>query len=128
MNQQTTSGITVSIEPFYHPGHSRPVENNYLFAYRIHIENNSDVPVQLLRRHWYIKEGTGIQGGVEGEGVVGKKPVIQPGDHHNYVSWCQLQSGIGTMHGYYTLRNCEEGGDFRVAIPKCLLVATPLLN
>lgn len=128
MDVLTTNGITVIVETFYHPHYSRPVEGQYVFAYRITIENNSKEQVQLMRRHWYIWESTGVRREVEGEGVVGEQPVLEPGQRHQYVSWCHLSSGMGSMHGYYTMRQTEQDATFEVAIPRFMMQAEPIAN
>jgi ApaG protein len=128
MDVLITNGITVIVEHFYHPRYSRPVEGQYVFAYRITIENNSSETVQLMRRHWYIWESTGLQREVEGEGVVGEQPTLEPGQRHQYVSWCHLSSGMGSMHGHYTMRNCVDDASFQVGIPRFWLQAEPLLS
>ena len=78
MEAQITNGIKISVETFFQPSHSIPVHDKFIFTYKIHIENISDQTVQLLRRHWFILDAYGEMREVEGEGVIGKQPVIEP--------------------------------------------------
>ena len=123
METLTTNGIRISIETFYQQNYSRPLENKYIFAYRVSIENRSSKTVQVMRRHWYIKDSSGLTREVEGEGIVGKQPTLYPGEIHQYVSWSPLISDIGKMHGTYLLVNKDTGQEFRVSIPHFKLIA-----
>ncbi len=123
METLTTNGIKISVETFYQKNYSRPMENKYIFAYRVSIENRSNKVVQVLRRHWYIKDSSGVVREVEGEGIVGKQPVIYPGEVHQYVSWSPLISDIGKMYGTYLLLNKDADKEFRVSIPHFSLIA-----
>ncbi len=110
-------GITISVETFYQPEYSNPLNSEYMFAYRISIENNNSFPVKLLRRHWFIFDSNGSTREVEGEGVVGVQPVIKPGDCYQYVSGCNLRSEIGKMHGTYLMENMHSLKTFTASIP-----------
>ncbi len=74
MVSKISEGIEISVETFYQPDYSNPVSGEFMFAYRIHIENLNNFAVKLHRRHWHIVEGSGSQREVEGEGVVGVQP------------------------------------------------------
>jgi len=123
METLTTKGITISVESFYHSGYSKPVENKYVFAYRINIENKSDQTVQLLRRHWFIHDSNGAIREVEGEGVIGKQPVLVAGASHQYVSWSPLMTDVGKMYGTYLMLDKASGKEFKVKIPEFKLIA-----
>jgi len=99
-----------------------------IFAYRITIENNSDFTVKLLRRHWYISDSTHVKREVQGEGVVGLQPVIEPGNTHQYVSGCNIKSDFGKMHGYFIMEQLIDGKQFKVIIPSFNLILPFLLN
>jgi len=101
MTSLTTNGIKVSAETFYLNNISKPSKNEFLFNYKIVIENLSSHTVKLLKREWKIKDGYGNVSIVEGEGVVGKQPVIEPNRIHQYISGCQLNTEIGFMSGVY---------------------------
>ena len=128
MNTLTTKGIKISAEVFYQTKYSNPALDKYIFAYRITILNQRDEVVQLKRRHWIIKDATGVIREVEGEGVVGKQPVLHPGASHQYTSWCQLQSEIGAMRGTYQMVIVADDESFQVDIPPFQLVAPFKLN
>lgn len=125
---QITEGVGVAVEPFYQAGHSDPIAGNFIFLYKVSIENLSDVPVQLLRRHWLITDGDGSKREVEGEGVVGMMPVIKPGEVYRYHSACNLMTGLGRMGGRYYMKNLYNHQEFAVTIPAFLLVFPGLLN
>ncbi|MCF8237935.1 MAG: Co2+/Mg2+ efflux protein ApaG [Saprospiraceae bacterium] len=128
METTITQGIRVSVETFYQEKHSSPVDERFVYAYRITIRNESNETVQLMRRHWYIRDSNNILREVEGEGVIGQQPVLEPGEHHEYVSWTNLLTDVGKMYGIYTMR--KEGDDTRidVQIPEFTMVAPYRLN
>jgi len=99
-----------------------------VFAYKIDIRNNSEYTVKLLRRHWYIYDANGVVREVEGEGVVGQQPVLEPGDSRQYVSGCNLKSGLGKMRGTYQMERLVDGRTFMVEIPEFTLVVPYRLN
>ncbi len=118
----TTEGITISVRPIYLDGQSDALARKFVFAYFIRIENHSRENVQLLRRHWFIRHANGRTEEVEGEGVVGKQPIIVPGHFHEYNSFCILETMEGSMEGTYLMQR-EKGELFRVTIPKFSLRA-----
>jgi len=118
----TTEDITVTVRPVYLDSRSDFFEKRFVFGYFIHIENQSLREVQLLRRYWRIEEATGRVQEVEGEGVIGKQPLILPGTAHTYSSYSVLTSFEGTMEGHYLME--RPGGErFRVYIPRFNLCA-----
>lgn len=118
----TTEGITVTAHPTYIDGQSDILRKKFVFGYFIRIANNTDEPVRLMRRHWFISDSNGDVKQVEGEGVVGKQPVIPPGEAHVYNSFSILQTFEGAMEGTYLMRR-ESGEEFRVVIPRFVLRA-----
>jgi len=128
MNTTTTQGVTVSVTTNYLPDYSSPSQEHYVFAYKIDILNGSEYTVKLLRRHWYIYDANGVVREVEGEGVVGQQPVLEPGESHQYVSGCNLKSGLGKMRGTYQMERLVDGKEFTVDIPEFTLVVPYRLN
>lgn len=128
MVQQITEGISITVETFYQPAQSNPVSAEYLFAYRITIENFSPTAIKLLRRHWHIADSNGSFREVEGEGVVGQQPIIEPGGNYQYVSACNLRSEIGKMWGNYQMENLYNKKLFQVTIPEFQMIAPFKLN
>lgn len=116
MYRTVTRQIAVRVEPFYLDDRSEPAENRYVWAYRITIDNQSEDFVQLLSRHWRITDAAGRVEEVQGDGVVGEQPELNPGDSYQYTSGCPLTTPSGIMSGRYTMRN-EHGETFDVAIP-----------
>ena len=123
-----TEGVKISVETFYQPDYSQPMNAEYMFAYRIIIQNESEFTVKLLRRHWYIFDSNGALREVEGEGVIGQQPVIEPQQSHQYVSGCHLKTEMGKMHGTYLMERIIDGKFFYVNIPEFQLVAPFKLN
>lgn len=128
MHTLTTQGIKVSVEATYQPAYSRPLEMKYIFSYHIVIENLSNETVQLLRRHWHIFDSNGIIREVEGEGVIGKQPVLAPGEVHQYASWSPLMTELGKMSGTYLFVRQSDNEQFKVKIPEFQLLAPFKLN
>jgi ApaG protein len=118
----TTEQITITVRPIYLAGQSDIVARKFVFAYFVRIENNSNEPIQLLRRHWFIHDSTGDIKEVEGAGVVGKQPMILPGKSHEYNSFCVLESFEGYMEGTYLVKR-KNGEQFHTTIPRFTLRA-----
>ncbi len=119
----TTDDITVIVRPMYLDDRSNFFEKRFAFGYAVRIENGGYEDVQLLRRHWQIREATGRFQDVEGEGVIGAQPVIAPGMAYEYESVCEIGAFEATMEGTYLMQR-SGGARFRIAIPQCpLLVA-----
>ncbi|WP_027000904.1 Co2+/Mg2+ efflux protein ApaG [Eisenibacter elegans] len=128
MATQVSEGIKISVLTQYQADYSSPQQFHYVFTYRIRIENESPHTVQLLRRHWYIYDANGTLKEVEGEGVVGQQPILEPGDVYEYVSGCNLRTGMGKMRGNYLMERILDGKSFRATIPEFTLVVPYLLN
>jgi ApaG protein len=123
-----TQDIKISVETMYQDDYSNPGNEQFMFAYRIEIENLSEYTIQLKRRKWYIFDSSGIIREVEGEGVVGLQPVIEPGTSHAYVSGCQLSTEIGSMKGHYYMTRVLKDTEFTVDIPEFQLIVPYKLN
>jgi ApaG protein len=118
----TTDNITIKVRPIYLDGQSEVIGKRFVFAYFIKIENHGTSPVQLVRRHWFIRDASGEVKEVEGEGVVGRQPVIKPGESHEYNSFCVLETFEGSMEGTYQMLR-SDGEVFFVVIPRFALRA-----
>jgi ApaG protein len=116
MYSETTRGITVTVQPIFLEDQSSPAEGHYVWAYRVRIDNNSDDTVQLKRRHWKITDALGRMQEVEGAGVVGEQPVLEPGETYEYTSGTPLSTPSGIMMGTYQMES-DDGETFDVAIP-----------
>lgn len=127
MESAITNGIEVSVETYFQDELSDVRISHYVFAYKITITNNSNQIVQLIKRHWNIIEGNGKRSSVQGDGVVGEQPMIEPGTAYTYVSGCNLNSEFGKMYGTYQMRNPVDGIEFSVLIPAFFLT-TPWLS
>lgn len=123
-----TNDIKISVETAYQNNRLNNYEGHHMFAYRITIENHSEFTIKLLRRHWYITDLNHGHQEVEGEGVVGLQPLLEPGAVHQYVSGCSLQSEFGKMVGTYQMERQLDGKKFEVRIPEFKLIAPFRLN
>jgi ApaG protein len=93
--------VGIHVLTTYLPSHSHPEDDQYTFAYTITISNDSELPVQLLSRHWIITDANNDVQEVRGEGVVGEQPVIPPGESFRYTSGATLTTPVGCMEGSY---------------------------
>jgi ApaG protein len=118
----TTDGITVTVRPVYLDGQSDLMQRRFVFSYFIRIQNEGFSEVQLLRRHWFIRDAEGRLHEVEGEGVVGQQPIIPAGRTHEYNSFCVLETFEGAMEGTYLMERAD-GERFHVVIPRFTLRA-----
>jgi ApaG protein len=123
----TTNGIVVRVSVSYLPEQSEPGKGRWFWAYHIRIENEGATRVKLVSREWAIRDGRGALHEVRGEGVVGEKPVIEPGDSFDYVSGCPLSTPTGSMTGRYFMV-ASDGSTFAVDIPHFPLVAPPVVS
>ena len=103
MSEATTRGIRISVESEYAPDRSRPAQSQWFFLYTITITNEGTETAQLKTRHWIITDGTGHVEEVRGPGVVGKEPVLEPGESFTYTSGCPLPTPFGVMEGTYQM-------------------------
>lgn len=110
-----THKVTVRVAPRYLPDQSDPDRPLHVWSYHIRVENHGHEAVQLLARHWTITDGDGRVDHVDGPGVIGQQPVIEPGGAFDYVSGCPLSTSSGTMEGHYEMRG--ENGAFDARIP-----------
>ena len=109
-------GIVVRVAVNFLPEQSRIEAGKWFWVYHIRIENESNQTVQLLTRHWRITDGRGSVNFIDGDGVVGEQPILHPGQSHDYVSGCPLQTSNGSMEGHYSFRG-EDGSEIKAAIP-----------
>jgi ApaG protein len=116
MYKATTRAIQVTVEPQYLPDQSEPAKSQYVWAYTVRIENGGDVAVQLRSRHWKITDGLGRLQEVKGPGVVGKTPLLRPGEVFEYTAGTPLSTPSGIMGGTYQMVD-EAGEKFDIEIP-----------
>jgi ApaG protein len=119
-SEATTRGIRVRTASSYVPERSQPDLEQWFFRYTVEITNDGQQTAQLLRRHWIITDANGQTGEVEGEGVIGKQPLLGPGDTFSYTSACPMQTPFGTMHGTYRMVT-DSGEHFDIEIAPFLL-------
>jgi ApaG protein len=123
-----SSGIKISVVTHYEEEFSSAENQQFYFSYDIRIENINEYPVQLLRREWFITDSNGDKREVEGEGVVGEQPIIEPGSSYAYRSSCDFMTEIGTMHGSYLMKRLDAGLIFKARIPEFIMEVPFKLN
>lgn len=128
MVQQVTKGIKISVETNFEGTFYKNYKVHFAFGYTVTIENQSKDSVQLNSRHWEILDALNNTEFADGEGVIGKKPVLKPGESHTYTSGCLLTSPFGAMQGHYNMINLNNTTKFKVTIPAFKLSAKFALN
>ena len=116
MYSATTRAISVTVEPTYLAEQSSPVDDHYVWAYHVRIENLGKEVVQLLARHWRITDSMGRVQEVRGAGVVGEQPVLNPGESFEYTSGTPLPTPSGIMVGSYEMES-QNGERFDIDVP-----------
>jgi len=124
MTEQVTKGIKISVKTVFEGTFLKNEFIHYAFSYEIYIKNLSEDATQLLSRKWTILDSLNENETIYGEGVVGKTPIIQPGELHKYKSGCVLRSPNGAMKGFYLMENYSTSSQFKVRIPSFKLSAT----
>ena len=127
MERAVTREVQVSVECFFLEHESVPDLERYSFAYKIRLKNLGHTRVQLISRHWIITDGTGEERHVHGDGVVGKQPMLEPGEEFEYMSGSLLPTPVGTMQGTYQMIN-DAGEVFDVQIPVFTLAVPGAFN
>lgn len=128
MVQQVTNGIKISVKTNFEGVSYQNFRMFFSFSYQITIENQSNDCVQLVSRHWNIFDSLKSEQVVEGEGVIGKKPILTPKKSYTYSSYCNLTSPIGSMKGFFNMINFTTTKSFRVFIPTFQLTVPAISN
>ena len=123
----SAAAIHISPVPRYLAERSSPEDDHYVFAYTITITNRGDERVTLISRRWLITDANGKRVEVEGSGVVGEQPAIDAGSDYTYTSGVSLETPVGVMEGFYTLRR-DDGSEFEAPIPAFRLALPNLIN
>lgn len=127
MSTHTAYAIEIKVESRYLREQSDPSASRYAFAYTIHIKNTGAIAAQLIDRHWKIIDGNGELKEVQGPGVVGEQPLLEPGASFTYTSGCLLETPVGTMEGSYGMR-AKDGHNFAAPIALFRLAKPNALN
>jgi len=117
MEQKVESGITIVATPFFLKMERVRGQYRNVFQYHIEITNTNAFPVQLLRRQWKIADGFLELSKVEGEGVIGEKPIISAGETYVYTSFCPLIYPVGKMEGKYLFQRLDNEQHFEAQVP-----------
>jgi ApaG protein len=128
LSDTTTRGIRIVAVSTYEPERSAPGEGYFFFSYRIRIENEGEAAVQLLSRRWIITDDRGEVTRVEGPGVVGETPLLQPDEAFEYTSFCPLPTQVGTMEGHFVMLLPGTGERFEALISPFTLAVPGAVN
>src|ERR1044071_131339 len=128
MVSQITRGIKISVKTSFEGTYFKNYKIHFAFSYEIAIENHGKDSVQLTSRHWEIFDSLSDPEVVDGEGVIGNKPALKPGESHTYSSGCLLSSPFGAMRGYFNMVNFATTRNFRVIVPTFKLSAPFAIN
>ncbi len=119
--------VKVTAQSFFLPDQSDEDNDQYVFAYTIHIENVGQVSAQLISRHWFITDADNQVQEVRGVGVIGEQPTLKPGDHFEYTSGSSINTIVGTMRGTYHMV-AEDGTKFDAIVPEFTLSVPRVLH
>jgi ApaG protein len=112
--------VLVEAQPQYIESQSLPEQNRFVFAYTITITNAGMIPARLMTRHWVITDANGKVQEVNGDGVVGEHPYLNPGDSFRYTSAAMIETPVGVMQGKYLMQS-DHGENFSAPIPRFTL-------
>ena len=124
--KEITNYISVSVNPEYLHQQSEPSDNHFTWAYHVKIENSGNTNVQVLARHWKITDIKGHSHEIVGDGLVGKQPILKPGEVFKYSSGTPLSTSSGFMSGSFLVIS-EDGELFNAIVPSFSL-DSPLSN
>ena len=127
MSQDKIQAIDINVDVRFLKQESDPAKQSYAFAYTIMIQNNSGDWCKLLNRHWVITDADGKTEEVQGEGVVGEQPELNPGQGFRYSSYAVIATPVGSMHGIYEFQT-KGGARFEVPIPAFSLSPAELVH
>ena len=116
MYEQRTRDVVVRVEPEFLNEQSSPADDRYIWAYTVEIENQGKEDMLVVEREWQIADRNGQVQTVRGEGVVGEKPCLKPGEIFRYTSGAPLSAPSGIMHGTYHVETMA-GERYEVDIP-----------
>lgn len=119
--------VAVEARSRYLADQSDPDAPRFVFSYTIRLRNEGAVSAQLIGRHWIITDADGEVEEVRGEGVVGKQPVLAPGEDFEYSSGAVLKTAVGSMHGSYAMQ-AADGTRFEAPIAPFTLSVPRSLN
>tara|TARA_B100000768_G_scaffold132871_1_gene123587 strand:+ start:61 stop:447 length:387 start_codon:yes stop_codon:yes gene_type:complete len=128
MINHVTKGVRISVKTIYDGSYFKNYNLHFAFNYIIKITNQGKNTVQLKTRHWRIFDSLSSDIIIDGEGVIGEKPLIKPGDSYEYSSGCLITSPVGAMRGFYNMIDVNNGKNFRAYIPTFKLTAPQALN
>ena len=116
MYSKTTNDVTVTVTPYFLDDQSSPQESHFVWAYQVNITNSGNKSIKVSQRNWLIIDANGKVINVQGEGVVGEFPIIEPGQTFEYTSGTPLETNSGIMQGFYLVSQ-DNGEKLKIDIP-----------
>lgn len=123
----STATTDIQVETQFLPEHSVEDQTKYAFAYQVTITNKADYAVTLLSRYWLLTDANGKKTEVQGEGVVGEQPTIEPQQSYQYVSGAVVETPVASMQGYYEMKQAN-GETYQAPIVPFRLSVPGLIN
>ena len=120
-NSTTPSGLRVSVDQLIyeraeeHLSCSKP----HAFVYHLTIHNNTNRSIKLFGRKWIIQELSEISI-IEGDGVIGKTPNINPGKYFSYHSYHITSTDASAQGMFYGID--EWNNLVHIKIPRFNLI------
>ena len=118
-----TAGVRIRVRPKFMHDESEPSEGKFIWAYTVDVENETEQTWTIVRRHWHIVDAAGRTQLVEGEGVIGQTPTIEPGERFSYTSGAPLSAPSGIMSGAYDMKS--DTGEMLVAVIPAFSLDSP---
>ncbi|NWK54220.1 ApaG domain [Verrucomicrobiaceae bacterium N1E253] len=113
---QEIEGLQVRVDDvIYMPSLDAPADKPHPFVYFITIVNDSVERVRIMGRKWVVREQDGEVTVVEGDGVVGQSPVLEPGEDFSYNSYHITARQASVQGSFFGVTN--TGKHVRVSIP-----------
>jgi len=108
----------------------------YVFAYRVHIRNDTEAPIMLKQLDWRVSDANGnVQTQSNWSDLSGCKdgrktehPILLPGQCFTYVSGADIDTPTGQMSGSFGAYNLLNHTEFEIPVNKFNLDANAPLR
>jgi ApaG protein len=124
----TTHNVTIEVS---HHFTETKIESDgvvFCYSYTITMSNHGSSTIELVDRHWIVLSGNEKSAEIKGPGVVGKHPLLGPGESFTYTSGTVINQPVGSMEGTYRFRVVGEERLISVPIPRFSLVCETMVH